>query len=113
MAGFLSALNNRADDYGGPRENRIRLPLEVFRAVRQKVGQDYVVGARFLGDEVIAGGNRVEDAIYFGKEFARAGFDFLSLSKAKFEVRSSRSRTGRLSLHGRERLRVYADSSFR
>ena len=41
---------------------------------------------RFLGDEVIAGGNRVDDAIYFGVEFARAGFDFLSLSKGgKFE----------------------------
>ncbi|HEY8187982.1 MAG TPA: NADH:flavin oxidoreductase [Pyrinomonadaceae bacterium] len=86
MAGFLSALNNRDDGYGGPRENRIRLPLEVFQAVRQQVGSDYVVGVRFLGDEVIAGGNRVEDAIYFGVEFARAGFDFLSLSKGgKFE----------------------------
>jgi len=86
MAGFLSALNNRDDGYGGPRENRIRLPLEVFQAVRQKMGRDYVVGVRFLADEVIAGGNRVEDAIYFGVEFARAGFDFLSLSKGgKFE----------------------------
>ena len=86
MAGFLSALNNRNDGYGGPRENRIRLPLEVFQAVRKKVGPDYVVGVRFLGDEVIAGGNRVEDASYFGVEFARAGFNFLSLSKGgKFE----------------------------
>lgn len=86
MAGFLSALNNRADGYGGLRENRIRLPLEVFQAVRKTVGRDYAVGARFLGDEVIAGGNRLEDAIYFGVEFARAGFDFLSLSKGgKFE----------------------------
>ena len=86
MAGFLSALSNRDDGYGGPRENRIRLPLEVFQAVRQMVGRDYVVGVRFLGDEVIAGGNRVEDAIYFGVEFASAGFDFLSLSKGgKFE----------------------------
>jgi 2,4-dienoyl-CoA reductase-like NADH-dependent reductase (Old Yellow Enzyme family) len=86
MAGFLSALNNRDDGYGGSRENRVRLPLEVFRAVRKKVGDDYVVGARFLADEVIAGGNRVEDAVYFGVEFARAGLDFLSLSKGgKFE----------------------------
>lgn len=86
MAGFLSALNDRDDGYGGSRENRIRLPLEVFQAVRHEVGRDYVVGARFLGDEVIAGGNRVDDAIYFGVEFARAGFDFLSLSKGgKFE----------------------------
>ena len=86
MAGFLSALNNRDDGYGGSRENRFRLPLEVFQAVRKRVGRDYVVGARFLADEVIAGGNRVDDAIYFGVEFARAGFDFLSLSKGgKFE----------------------------
>ena len=86
MAGFLSALNNRADGYGGPRENRVRLPLEVYRAVRERVGDDYVVGVRFLGDEVIEGGNRIDDAVYFGVEFARAGFDFLSISKGgKFE----------------------------
>ncbi len=86
MAGFLSALNNRTDGYGGSRETRIRLPLEVYQAVRQKVGHEYVVGARFLGDEVIEGGNRIDDATYFGVEFARAGMDFLSISKGgKFE----------------------------
>ncbi|HEY7786124.1 MAG TPA: hypothetical protein VIB00_15440, partial [Pyrinomonadaceae bacterium] len=47
MAGFLSALNTRTDGYGGPRENRVRLPLEVYRAVRERVGNDYVVGVRF------------------------------------------------------------------
>ncbi len=86
MASFLSALNTRADGYGGPRESRVRLPLEVFRAVRGAVSGDCVVGCRFLADEVIAGGNRVEDAAWFGVEFARAGMDFLSLSKGgKFE----------------------------
>ena len=86
MAGFLSALNDRDDGYGGARENRVRLPLEVYRMVRERVGNDYVVGVRFLGDEVIAGGNRLGDAVFFGAEFARAGFDFLSLSKGgKFE----------------------------
>jgi 2,4-dienoyl-CoA reductase-like NADH-dependent reductase (Old Yellow Enzyme family) len=86
MASFLSARNNRADLYGGTRENRVRLPLEVYGAVRERLGSDYVVGARFLADEVIAGGNRIEDAIYFGVEFARAGFDYLSISKGgKFE----------------------------
>ena len=86
MAGFLSALNDRDDGYGGPRENRVRLPLEVYRAVRETVGEEYVVGVRFLGDEVIAGGNRIEDAVYFGVEFAKAGFDYLSISKGgKFE----------------------------
>jgi 2,4-dienoyl-CoA reductase-like NADH-dependent reductase (Old Yellow Enzyme family) len=86
MAGFLSSLNDRDDGYGGTRENRVRLPLEVYDAVRQRVGDDYVVGVRYLGDEVIAGGNRIADAIYFGVEFAKAGFDYLSISKGgKFE----------------------------
>src|SRR5438552_3364430 len=86
MAGFLSALNDRIDGYGGARENRVRLPLEVYRAVRERVGDDYVVGVRFLGDEVIVGGNRIDDAVYFSGEFARAGFDYLSISKGgKFE----------------------------
>jgi 2,4-dienoyl-CoA reductase-like NADH-dependent reductase (Old Yellow Enzyme family) len=86
MAGFLSALNDRDDGYGGLRENRVRLPLEVYRAVRKAVGDDYVVGVRFLGDEVIAGGNRIDDAVYFGVEFAKAGMDYLSISKGgKFE----------------------------
>lgn len=86
MAGFLSALNDRDDGYGGPKENRVRLPLEVYHAVRQRVGEDYVVGVRFLGDEVVAGGNRIDDATYVGVEFAKAGFDYLSISKGgKFE----------------------------
>jgi len=86
MAGFLSAQNDRTDGYGGSCEHRVRLPLEVYREVRKRVGDDYVVGVRFLADEVIEGGSRVEDAIYYAKEFATAGFDFLSLSKGgKFE----------------------------
>ena len=86
MASFLSARNTRTDGYGGARENRVRLPLEVYAAVRARAGADYCVGARFLSDEVIAGGNRVDDASYFAAEFARAGMDFLSISKGgKFE----------------------------
>ena len=86
MAGFLSALNDRYDGYGGSREGRVRLPLEVYRHVRNRVGDDYVVGVRFLADEVIERGSRLDDAIFYAKEFARAGFDFLSLSKGgKFE----------------------------
>ncbi len=86
MASFLSARNTRDDGYGGPREQRARLPLEVIAAVRARVAGRGVVGCRFLGDEVISGGNRVEDAAWFGAELARAGLDFLSISKGgKFE----------------------------
>jgi 2,4-dienoyl-CoA reductase-like NADH-dependent reductase (Old Yellow Enzyme family) len=86
MASFLSALNTRDDGYGGPRELRARLPLEVVAAVRARVAGRGVVGCRYLGDDVVEGGNRVEDAAWFGIELARAGLDFLSISKGgKFE----------------------------
>jgi 2,4-dienoyl-CoA reductase-like NADH-dependent reductase (Old Yellow Enzyme family) len=86
MASFLSALNRREDGYGGSRENRVRLPREVFQRVRESVGRDFTVGCRFLSEECIEGGSRVEDAVFFGVELARAGMDFLSLSRGgKFE----------------------------
>jgi hypothetical protein len=86
MASFLSRLNTRDDGYGGARERRVRLPLEVLRAVRARVGDDYVVGIRYLGDDVVAGGSDVEDAAWFGVRFAEAGVDYLSVSKGgRFE----------------------------
>jgi 2,4-dienoyl-CoA reductase-like NADH-dependent reductase (Old Yellow Enzyme family) len=86
MASFLSATNRRTDGYGGDREGRVRLPLEVLAAVRERVGADYTVGCRYLGHEVIAGGSDLDDAVWFGERFARAGMDFLSVSKGgKFD----------------------------
>ncbi|MEE8526336.1 MAG: NADH:flavin oxidoreductase [Thermoanaerobaculia bacterium] len=86
MASFLSAKNDRGDGYGGSRENRVRLPLEVYRRVRRQVGDDFTVGCRFLSEDCIDGGSTVDDAAYFGTELARAGMDFLSLSRGgKFE----------------------------
>jgi 2,4-dienoyl-CoA reductase-like NADH-dependent reductase (Old Yellow Enzyme family) len=86
MASFLSATNTRDDGYGGPREARLRLPLEVAGAVRAATGKDFVVGCRYLADECIDGGSGVDDACAFGVAFARAGMDFLSLSRGgKFD----------------------------
>jgi dimethylglycine catabolism A len=86
MASFLSALNTRDDGYGGRRENRIRLPLETFHAVRASVGDRFVVGCRYLADECVTGGSGAGDAVYFAVEFAKAGLDYLSLSRGgKFE----------------------------
>ncbi|MEZ4257320.1 MAG: NADH:flavin oxidoreductase [Polyangiales bacterium] len=86
MASFLSPTNTRTDGYGGSRDARVRLPLEVYQGVRRAVGADYAVGTRFLGDEVIDGGGRIDDAMHYAVAFARAGFDYLSVSKGgKFD----------------------------
>jgi len=86
MASFLSATNDRDDGYGGTLAARERLPLEIFAAVRSQVGSDFTVGCRFLADECIAGGSGIADAAAHAVAFARAGFDFLSLSRGgKFD----------------------------
>lgn len=86
MASFLSRTNMRDDGYGGSPEERMRMPLEVIAEVRSRVGSDWCVGTRFLGDEVIDAGAHIEDAVGYGVAFAKAGLDFLSISKGgKFD----------------------------
>jgi 2,4-dienoyl-CoA reductase-like NADH-dependent reductase (Old Yellow Enzyme family)/thioredoxin reductase len=49
---FLSpATNRRDDDYGGDFERRLRFPLEVLRAIRARVGKEFIVGVRMAIDE--------------------------------------------------------------
>ncbi len=86
MASFLSRLNIRTDGYGGSSENRVRLPLEVFQQVRHSVSKNFLVGCRMLTEDCIEGGTELDDSSYFATEFAKAGMDFISLSRGgKFE----------------------------
>lgn len=86
LASFLSKLNTRADGYGSTPEGRVRLPLEVLRATQARAGRDWTIGCRVLGDEVIEGGSRLEDACHAAVALSRAGIDFISVSKGgKFE----------------------------
>lgn len=86
MASFLSATNERHDGYGGSREGRVRLPLEVYAAVRSAVGAGYAVGCRFLAEECIEGGSTLDDSSWYALQFAQAGMDFLSTSRGgKFD----------------------------
>lgn len=86
LASFLSTTNRRDDGYGGDTAGRLRLPLEVYHAVRSAVGSDFIIGCRFLGEEVIEGGSTLTESKAYALAFAQAGFDFLSLSKGgRFE----------------------------
>ncbi|MSQ00943.1 MAG: NADH:flavin oxidoreductase, partial [Myxococcales bacterium] len=86
MASFLSATNTRTEPYGGSRDNRLRLALEVVAEVRREVGQDFCVGCRLLGSDDIEGGSTVDDAAFFSVALAAAGLDFISVSRGgRFE----------------------------
>ncbi len=73
-------VNKRTDEYGGSLENRMRFGLEVLEAVRALVGDDYVVGIRMTGDEMIEEGLSQADCIEIAKTHARSGLvDFISV----------------------------------
>ncbi len=74
------SVNSRTDRYGGSLENRMRFGIEVFEAVRAAVGEDYVVGLRMSGDEMLAHGISASDAIAVVAEYRRRGLiDFVNV----------------------------------
>ena len=80
---FLSRFYNRRDDeYGGSVENRCRFALEIGRAVRAAVGDEYPVGLALTYDEVIGeAGITFEDTLAQLAVFAETGvYDFYDLS---------------------------------
>ena len=72
--------NRRADDYGGSLENRMRFGFEVLQAVRAAVGNEYVVGIRMPGDQLVKEGLSPEQCVDIAKAHARSGLvDFVSV----------------------------------
>ncbi len=86
LSSFLSAKNNRKDEYGGSLANRMRLMGEVIEEVRRQVGRDFMLGVRFDGEECIKGGYSVPDSRAIALRMAQLTMDYISVSAGgKFE----------------------------
>lgn len=71
---FLSPrTNKRTDAFGGTPENRARFGIMVHEAIRRRVGDDAVVGIRFVIDEGVADGSDFEDCLQLARIFEREG----------------------------------------
>lgn len=78
---FLSPLaNRRTDEYGGAPENRSRFLAEVVRAVRDSVGREYPVWVKLNGDDFLAGGFSLEEAVPAARMLEREGIDAIEVS---------------------------------
>lgn len=78
---FLSPLtNHRADRYGGPLENRIRLHMETIHAVRDEVGSDFLLLLRLGARDYLDGGTVIDDSIEAALRFEEAGVDVLDVT---------------------------------
>ena len=78
---FLSPLSNQRNDaYGGSFESRIRLPLEIFEAVRAVWPQGKPMGVRVSATDWIDGGWTLDDTIAFVRRLKAAGCDWIDAS---------------------------------
>ena len=86
LDGFLTDYTNqRTDEYGGSTENRVRLSVEVSKAIREAVGNDFTVGIRISQAKVNDSshkwaGKETDAEIIFG-ELGRAGLDYLHVTE--------------------------------
>jgi len=81
LSSFFSPLSNRREDeYGGSLENRMRFPLQVFRAMRGVWPADKPLGVRLSCVDWADGGTTIEDTIAFAKALKDAGCDFICCS---------------------------------
>ncbi|MET0534184.1 MAG: bifunctional salicylyl-CoA 5-hydroxylase/oxidoreductase [Steroidobacter sp.] len=81
LASFLSPLTNqRTDEFGGDIENRMRFPLDVFKAVRAVWSESRPMSVRVSASDWAAGGLREEDLVTFARALRAAGADLIDVS---------------------------------
>lgn len=81
LGSFLSPqLNRRTDSYGGSRDNRLRLIVEILERVRDAMGPDRVVGIRTSGDHLVPGGLDLPEVIAILRTIEATGLiDYVSV----------------------------------
>jgi 2,4-dienoyl-CoA reductase (NADPH2) len=89
---FLSsAINDRDDEYGGSLENRARFLLEVIRAIRARVGDDFHLQVKLSATEMMNAilnteghGNTIEDSVQVASWIEQAGADAIHVSSGGY-----------------------------
>ncbi|HUA09542.1 MAG TPA: bifunctional salicylyl-CoA 5-hydroxylase/oxidoreductase [Candidatus Acidoferrales bacterium] len=81
LSSFITPLRNvRTDEYGGSLENRLRYPLEVFRAMRAIWPSDRPMSVRISATDWMEGGITGDDAVQIAAAFKAAGADLIDVS---------------------------------
>ena len=86
---FWSPLTNDLDGpYGGQSlESRLKFPMDVLKAIRARVGNDFIVGLRYTADEEDTAGITPKEGIEISKRLANSGMvDFLNVIKGRIHT---------------------------
>ena len=88
MEQFYSPLTNSLEGpYGGSLDNRLRFVWDVLGAIRERCGNEFIVGIRYSGDEDLPGGLTKEDGLTISQRFKDSGMvDFLNVVKGHIDT---------------------------
>ncbi len=85
---FIAArTNHRDDDWGGSYANRIRLPVEVVRRVREAVGEAFIIIFRLSMLDLVEGGSTYDEVVALGLEIEKAGATIINTGIGWHEAR--------------------------
>ncbi|PSF04680.1 NADPH-dependent 2,4-dienoyl-CoA reductase [Marinobacter fuscus] len=84
---IVSHTNHRTDHWGGSYENRIRLPLEIVRRVRERVGENFILIYRLSMLDLIEDGSTWEEVVHLAKEIEKAGATIINTGIGWHEAR--------------------------
>lgn len=88
LSQFWSPMSNHLDnEYGGSLENRMRFSLDVLKAVRERVGPDFILGVRYVADELSAEGYDKAEGIRISQVLKGSGLiDFLNVTQGHIDT---------------------------
>jgi 2,4-dienoyl-CoA reductase (NADPH2) len=84
---LVSYTNRRTDEWGGSYENRMRLPLEIVRRVREAVGRDFIIIFRLSMIDLIPGGSTWDEVVLLAKNIENAGATIINTGIGWHEAR--------------------------
>ena len=86
LSQFLSSWHNRREDqWGGRIDNRMRMLVEVYRAIRKTVGPDFPIGLKLNSQDFKSGGFSAEESRHVALKMQDEGIDLLEISGGSYE----------------------------
>lgn len=106
---FLSpSTNHRTDEYGGSYENRARLLLEICTAIRETVGDDFIIGVKFPFSDLREDSIKPSDSLAVCKMLEAHRVDFIEITSGMLMDRSKASFTPRITLENQAPFLMFA-----
>ena len=84
---IVTRTNQREDEWGGEYANRIRLPVEVVRRVREAVGDEFIIIYRLSMLDLVEGGSALEEVVELGQAIEKAGASIINTGIGWHEAR--------------------------